>query len=346
MAMYFQRARLAVQDTIGVDQQIRFDIPIRSSQTLPYIEDLTTPAVPEDDFAYHDDGSIDIFRGSTYIVAWNIATLTGMATTGQTFELRKRDYDAELLNPTVGEIWTPVSQGTAAYQLSASQGNAVLLVSELEILAHGRATVALFNAADAPVKLSHHPHQKAGIVLFGIGPVDSDISNLYNYVQDLYSFVSYSDVFIFNASSAPFYNTTVAGSPAGAQVPLNQSPHTNNYQVGVIWSGYTYNFWLISPTNNASMTINGNKHMILDAEHFIDDKGRTPLKSYQGQTTFGSLWLLENGSYKLYPVMLDNTGIYIQIGSQTNGVANAKFTQTLILIPPAEENPMPAPPIG
>ena len=354
MAMYFQRSRLAVQDTVGVNQTVSFDIPMHSSQTLPYVEDLGTPAVPEDDFAYENDGSIHIFKGSTYIVAWNIAALTGMATDGQVFELRKRDYAAEAASPSPDvPIWVPVTVGTAAYNLSASQGNGVLLVSEQEIRTHGRATVALFNAANAPIKLSHHPQQKAGIVIFGIGPVDSDITNLYGYVHDLYDFIQYSDVFVFNASSTPFYSTAIPnptdpGNPygMGAHVPLTLSPHTSNYQVGVIWSGYTYNFWLISPSNSRSISVSGGVHMILDAEHFIDDLGRKPLKSYQGQTTFGSIWMLESGSYKLYPVMLDNTGIYINIGSTTNNITNAKFTQTLILIPPPAENPMPAPPLG
>jgi len=334
MSIYFQRERRDLEDVIEVDGKVLFDVPIQSSESLP-VDDPDNPSpsplIPDPDFQYHPDGSIDLFRASTFIAGWNFSGLTGMSTDGQVFQLKKRDYEAEALDPQAGEIWEVVGNSTNAFKVSAFSGMTILLVSEHEILDYGKATVALFNESDAPVILSRHPHTKAGILLFGIGPVDSDITNLYRYVRELYEFISYSDIYIYNAYSYPFYYPTsgTGNNPSPATIiPLNQSPHTRHYQIGVIWSGFTYNFWLIAPTNHAGFTIPNNQDIF-----FLRAQDFEPLQWYQGQTTYGTLWI-DDGSYTAFPIKLDNRGIYINLSKQMPGVMNMKFTQTLILTPP------------
>ena len=348
MSIYFQRARKDLETPIGVGEKVLFDTHIHNSESL----DDSSPLIPtptEPDFHYLSDGQIDIFRPSTYIVVWDISVLTGHATDGQTFELRKRDYAAEVLDPLGGEVWVPIASSSAAYKVSPSQGNSILLVTVDEIASFGKGTVALFNTSNATVKLTIHPHTKAGLVIFGIGPVDTDISNLYTYVQDLYSFISFSDVHIYRAYAHPFYYRTsgTEPNPNPAQlIPLSDSPDPNfHYQIGVIWSGYTYNFWLISsdPARSAKFTLQGKTtYYLLRAEDFVTADGQHPLTWYQGQVTFGTLWI-DDGTYISIPVMLDNSGIYINPLSQIPNIVNAKFTQTLILSPPT--SPMPAPPL-
>ena len=348
MSIYFQTERKNTHPPVGSQQIVTFDVPIHLSESL---DTSVTPATTSPDFLYHADGTIDIYRASTFVVVWNIATTTGHSTDGQSFELRKRDYTAEALNPLGGEVWVPVSSGTAAYKLSPAQGNTILLVTATEIITHGKATVALVNATNAALKLNIHPHTKAGLVIFGIGPVDTDITDLYNYVQDLYSFISYSDVHIYRAYDVPFYyragaSTTPNPNPA-VIIPLSDSPDTNfHYQIGVIWSGYTYNFWLISsePARTSNFTLSsGRTYYLLRAEDFVTVNGDKPLTWYQGQATFGTLWI-DSGNYVAMPVILDNTGIYVEMHNNITNIVNAKFTQTLILTPPV--SPLPTPPVG
>lgn len=348
MSTFFQRSRRYIESVVGVGEKLRFDVPLNHSESLPHPENLSNPGTPEPDFDYHDDGRIDLYRASTYIVAWQVATLTGHATTGQCFELRKRDYD--VADENAPGAWVAVGEAAAAQLVSPSHGNTLLLVGMEEISTYGKATVALFNTADAPVKLSHHPHSKAGILLFGIGPVDSDITNLYTYVQDLYAFIEYSDVYIYRANQYPFYYPTsgTADNPSpGTLITLNpgdpnSSPEPRHFQIGVIWSGYTYNFWLISPApprGGGFSLANNRDYLLLAATDFVigtDSSGNPicPLTWYQGQETYGSMWLDLGNGYDIIPIILDSTGIRLRTGRQINGVMNAKFTQTLILSPP------------
>jgi len=340
MSIYFQRERKNLEQSIDADGIVLFDVAIQSSETTPLAEDPLDPPLPsEADFDYHQDGTIDIFRASTYIVGWNLSSVSGMSTDGQVFQLKRRDYEAEELDPLAGEVWTAIGSGTSAFKMSASSGMSTLLISEQEIHDHGKATIALFNISDAPIKLSKHPHAKAGILMFGIGPIDSDITDIYRYVQELYEFISYSDVYIYTTKMSPFHSGV--GPAGGTQVPLSSSPsHQGSYQVGVIWSGYTYNFWLISPDpNTRSISLPANvKTYLLQTSDF------EPLGWYQGQTTFGTMWCLgSNGNYTPLPVMFDHDGIYVTpTNNSFSSLANVKFTQTLILTPP-NSSPIPLP---
>lgn len=336
MSIYFQRERKHESQLVEAGEKVLFDVSIRSSETIPGVEENQAPLPPEPDFEYHADGTVDLFRASTFIVTWSVATSTGLATDGQTFQLRKRDYEAEVSAVSAEEIWVPVGDGHGTFKTHSNTAMTIVLVSEAEIKHFEKATIALFNVADDDVVLTHHNHSKAGIVIFGIGPVDSDISDLYTFVQELYSFISYSDVHVYNCSNSPFFDSSHAGAGAGVLVPLSNSPDTYHYQVGVIWSGYTYNFWLISPNhpNPASpRTISfpsGNKTYLLRSSNF------EPLGWYQGQATFGTMWCLgSNGNYTPLPVMFDTTGIYVEpTNNSFSSLSNVKFTQTLILTPP------------
>lgn len=334
MSIYFQRERRNTELTIPTNEMVSFDIPIASSQTIPQPDNPNDPLpLPEADFFYHSNGSIDLFRASTFIAGWNIASVAGMSTDGQAFQLKKRDYEAEASDPLAGEIWIPIANGTSAFKISSSSGFAIILVSEAEILAYNKATIALFNVSNDTVKLSRHSQTKAGILLFGIGPVDADIINLYQFVNELFEFISYSDVHVFNANYYPFYlpQSGTGNNPNPSElIPLTPgySPSDRHYQIGVIWSGYTYNFWFISPNNSRTLVIESGKQILLSANDF------EPLSWYQGQTTYGTAWINSNGSYKLIPIMFDSTGIYTNIGNRETQVSNIKFTQTLILTPP------------
>ena len=342
MSLYFQRERKNLTNSIAADGIVLFDVSLANSETTPLTDPGHPPAIPEPDFAYNEDGTIDIFREANYMVCWQTASVTGMATDGQAFQLKKRDYEAEKLDPLAGEIWIPLGSSAAAFRVSSSTGFSIVKVSTDELDEFAKATIALFNISNNSIKLSRHEHTKAGIIIFGVGAIDADISNLYEYIEELYSFITYSDVHIFNAYSAPFYLGGTNPTPA-QQVTLDHSPDPNHYQVGIIWSGNTYNFWLISPSNQRSITINnGTTYYLLRAQDFVDEHGERPLQWYQGQTTYGSIWI-NDGSYRLLPVMLDNTGIYIQPTSNINGIINIKFTQTLILTPPASNIPSPKP---
>jgi len=343
MSLYFQRERRSLDDAILADGKVLFEGSIQSSLTMPESDpEDPTPVLPEPDFEYHADGTIDVFRASTFIVAWNLATATGLSSDGQTFELRKRDYEAEAIDGSGNEIWVPIASGAAHFKIAPSATQTLLLVTMEEIVAYGKASIALFNNSNHTVILNKHPHPKAGILIFGIGPVDSDITNLYRYVNDLYEFISYSDVHIYTCRDAPFYLSTRPGTPGG-RVELDHTPDDYQYQIGVIWSGFTYNFWLIAPNNPRNDTLNQTRMYLLRADDFVLDNGEKPLTWYQGQVTFGTLWVARGG-YNPIPVMFDNTGIYFDYTSTTTNVTNMKFTQTLILSPP--EPVLPSPPSG
>ena len=342
MSLYFQRERRNLEQSVESNGIVLFDIAIQSSETIPEPDpDDPNPAppIPEPDFEYHPDGTIDLLRASSFIATWNMTAASGMATDGQVFQLKKRDYTAEALDPMAGEIWIPIGSSTAAFKVSPSIGLTTILVSEREILDYGKATIALFNMSDASIKLSKHPHTKAGILLFGIGPIDKDVTNLYQYVNDLYEFIIFSDVHVYNCYSTPFYYRSSGTGPnpnPGQLIPLSGSPDDNHYQIGIIWSGYTYNFWMISPHNTRSISFaNNTTYYLLRAQDF------EPLTWYQGQATFGTIWVEQsNNNYNAFPVMLDNTGIYFKPGS-VSSVTNIKFTQTLVLSPP--DSPLPSP---
>ena len=342
MSLYFQRQRQNLENTIPTNQKVQFDLPIKSSTTFQSeAPGETTLGNAEPDFQYQADGTIDLLRASTFIVTWNIATMTGLSKDGQIFELRKRDYEAEQLAGDGVEQWTPISSSAPHFKLSSSSAQTLLLITAEEITKWEKGTIALFNASSETAILTQHLHQKANILIYGIGPVDSDIANLYQYVNDLYEFISYSDVHVYTCRDTPFYLPGRPGTPGG-KMDLNQSPDDYQYQIGVIWSGYTYNFWLMAPNNPRSDTLSQGRIYLLRADDFVLDNGDKPLTWYQGQVTFGTLWVARSG-YTPIPVMLDNTGIYFDYTSTTTNVTNMKFTQTLILTPP--EAPLPTPPM-
>jgi len=247
MSVYFQRERKNLDQVIDADGIVLFDTPIASSESFPTPADPNDPSlsIPQPDFEYQQDGTIDIFRESVYMVCWHTASVAGMSTDGQVFQFKKRDYEAEALDPLAGEIWVGLGSGTSAFKVSSSAGFTTFPVSEQELNDFDKATVALFNTSNAAIKLSLHPHSKSGIIIFGVGAIDTDITNLYRYVNELYEFISYSDVHIFNCYGAPFYLNGPNPNPSDL-IDLDHSPDVNHYQVGIIWSGYTYNFWLIT----------------------------------------------------------------------------------------------------
>ena len=344
MSVYFQRERRNLEQVIDAEGIVLFDTPIASSESRP------TPADPDDplpmpipDFEYQLDGTIDIFRESVYMVCWNTASVAGMSTDGQVFQLKKRDYEAETLDPLAGEIWTELGSGSAAFKASASVGFTTFRVSEQELIDFDKATVALFNTSNDAIKLSRHPHSKSGIIIFGVGAIDTDISRLYRYINELYEFITYSDIHIFNCYSNPFYLNGPNPNPS-KQIPLDHSPDTNHFQMGVIWSGYTYNFWLISPENGTTnprlLSFSQNVvYRLLRSEDF------DPLTWYQGQATFGTVWCDSGNSttstFTAIPVMIDHSGLYIKPTTSMNNIRNMKFTQTLILTPPDPNPPTP-----
>jgi len=332
MSLYFQRERKNLETVINKNEIVLFDTPVISSETTPYTESDQPPGIPEPDFEYQADGTIDILREAKFIVSWNIATATGMSTDGQSFQLKKRDYS--VVNPAASGAWIELGSGAATFKTSVTTGFTIVEVAEQELTDFNRATIALFNVSDDALKLSKHPHTKAAIIIFNLGPTDVDITKLYEYINELYRFITFSDVHVYTTYSAPFYRTGYAPA-AGSEVSLVNSPDANHYQVGVIWSGHTYNFWLISPSTQRSISFaQGTNYYILRAQDFIDQDGNRPLTWYQGQTTFGTVWAeYSNGNYNAFPVMLDNTGIYFSPGSQSS-IVNIKFTQTLILTPP------------
>ena len=286
--MYYIQRERNIDTQIAKDAIVQFDTPISFSMTD------TQP-----DFQYNIDGSIDIFNIGVFNIQWFVSQMTGLGNEGQSFVLRKMNYD------TSPGVWVSIASGTSHAKFASSSGFSTVDVTEEEINLYGKATVALFNSSDTVVKLSTHAHTKAGIMLDGI-----DLLTLSKKLAEIERSITISDV-------RTRMSTTTVLMGLGASV---------------ISIGPTFNFWGVG-------TLNANQAWTQTNIYLVTPVQFPELAWYQGDPTIGTVWFSSGGTGvpQAMPIYIDSTGIYIRPSNNINVNAGTtfKFTQALILVDPA-----------
>ena len=261
------------------------------------------------DVYYQPDGSITIVRRGTYIVAWFAAGMHGFATNGQFFQLKKQ-------RPGTSQ-WEVVAGTSNHSKVSITSGYAVINVTEEEVAEYNGVTLALFNAADAEIKLSLF-NSNASILIFGadfkcidtrLKTIGYELADIDNHMQELHDALYLSDI-----------------------VEIwSQTPELLGLGTAVIRIGFNYNFWGIGALDAPQVLDAGTVYYLAKSSQY------TPLTYYQGDSTFGTLWIeTPNGSATKYPIRFNSTGIYIVPDSQLALPAGTRFlfTRLLILVEP------------
>ena len=305
MVYYLQRE--CNSDTeISSEAIITFDTPIALSET--------SSLTPPEDFEYQADGSIDILRPGMYTVFWYVVNMTGFSTIGQSYHLKKLDYS--LTTPD----WSLVAGTSNHVKVAPTPGFAILVISQAEIDEYGKATVALFNTADATTDLTFFV-PRAGILIFGLDftSLEDTLSTVEGQISDMSSQINSIEQFVHLSDVTNIWSTTPELSGLGA---------------AVINSGYTYNFWGIGTLNHQQTLNQGTTYYLIDSSQF------QPLTYYQGDSTIGTLWIeTPEPSSSMYslPIRFDATGIYFvpDINYLNLPVGTTfRFTQSLILVDP------------
>jgi len=304
--IYYLQRESNLGSTIPSDSSIKFETSIALSETAS----LT----PSADFVYQEDGSIDIMRPGIFTIFWYVASKTGFSTIGQSYQLKKIDYSSG------AQDWNPIAGASNHIKVSQTSGFAILIVSQAEINQYGKATVALFNVADASEELTFFI-PKAGILISGINfeslqnkltAIDGQIVSIIDQIDTIEQLIRLSEV------------TTL----------YSQTPELSALGAAVINSGYIYNFWGIGTLSHQQTLYEGTVYYLVDISQF------EPLSFYQGSSTISTLWIeLPAPSTVTYslPIRFDAAGIYfIPDTTYLNLPAGTafRFTQTLILVDP------------
>jgi len=311
MAYYFQRER-NLEDVISNGSIVKFNTPITVSESD--IEPST------DDFNYNDDGTIDILRPGVYIIFWFVAQMTGLATDGEAFGLKKFNYDEQILE------WVPLAGAVSHVKISSTFGFGTVDVTDAEIETFEKVTVALFNVSNNDAKLTSHAHAKSGILITGqddltlkkrIEELESRVTYLEKSVTELYEQVYCIEEFIRLSTVTEMWSPTIELSGSGA---------------AVIYSGVTYNFWGTGALDHQQTLNNMTTYYLITSDQY------TNLTYYQGEATIGTLWIeTPFGENYALPIRFDNTGIYFTPNIQLTNLpigTTFKFTQSLILVSP------------
>ena len=272
----------------------------------------TNTETPPEDFECQADGTIDIFRAGTYTIFWYVTCMTGLSTIGQSYQLKRLDYS--LTTPD----WAYVAGTSNHIKVSQTSGFAVIEVTQAEIDAFEKATVALFNTADDSAELTFFV-PKASLLIFGLSAealenkltsIDGQISDIVGRVFNLEEFVKFSD-----------------------EIPMwSQTAELFGIGVTVIYSGNTYNFWGTGALAQIETFEEGVAYYLLTTSQF------PPLGYYQGDPTISTLWIETPDSPPVIislPVRINETGIffvpditYMDLPAGTI----FRFTQSLILV--------------
>ena len=293
----FQRER-SLQNEVAENSIITFD----------------TPVVSIGDITYQPDGSIDITRRGTYIIAWFVTGMFGFATDGQLYKIRKYDYEES--------AWSDFVGSSNHIKNSPTAGFAVIDVSSDDIIEYGKTTIALFNSADAGIDLTFF-QPKGSIMAFGADSlcIDNRIMIIENNLYDLSTRLQEIERFIYMSDITQLWTDT---------------PELLGLGAAVIHSGYNYNFFGIG-TLGSNQTLYKDEVYYLVRSSMLKSTHFPVLTYYQGNTTIGTLWIKDPvlGVYK-YPIRFDNTGIYIKPHDLLTLSSGTKlsFTQLLILINP------------
>ena len=303
MTYYLQR-ECNLGTTISSNAIIRFDTEIALSET----PSLT----PSEDFQYQEDGSIHIMRAGTYTVFWYTSCMTSQSTVGQSFTLKKLDYDAPSIN------WLPVVGTGSHIKVSQVPGFAIVVISEDEINEHGKATIALFNTADTSKEFTFFT-PKAGILVFGfdLDSVEAQMTNIADEITSIFDNLQRIEDFV-NLSSVTEMWALL--------------PELSGLGVAVIHSGYTHNFWGIGTLNHQQTLNSGEVYYLVASSQY------EPLTYYQGDSTIGTLWIetpSPSTSVYSFPIRFNATGIYFIPDTTYQNLPPGtafKFTQALILV--------------
>jgi len=283
-----QRERVAIADVSGI---VEFDTPLFKKGAI----------------SYQPDGSIDIALRGTYIVAWFASGMHGFAKNGQRYKVKKFDYETS--------VWADIVGASNHIKVSSTTGFAVVEVSGEDISDYQKATIALFNCADANIRLTLF-NPKAGIMVYGANflctknrmtTIKNNLLDISSDLQETTRFIYLSDV------------VTV----------MSDTPKLAGLGVAVIHIGYSYNFWGVGALDDPQELDAGATYYLARSEQYL------PLSFYQGDPTIGTLWArAPGGSFSRIPLQFDGTGIYIIPSSPLTLVAGTKFsfTQALILV--------------
>jgi uncharacterized repeat protein (TIGR01451 family) len=294
--------------TVAFQRERNLEEAISDNSILPF----DGPLVSSDNIQYQADGTIDIISRGIYIVFWFVAGMTGFASEGQLYQLKKFDYDADVPD------WMLLAGETDHIKVSANAGFSIIDVSAEEILDHGRATIALFNSADAGIKLTFF-HPKAGILIYGadFSCLDNQFFNINNDLADMNEGVNVIERFLYLSDVTEIWSLTPELAGLGA---------------AVIFIGYNYNFWGIGELESQQTLNSGETYYLITSSQY------PPLAFYQGSSTIGTLWLeAPLAVANKFPIHFDGSGIYFIPDSPMILPAGTKFsfTQQLILVDPA-----------
>jgi len=302
MVHYIQR-ECNSSNVISSGAILKFETPIALSQT--------GSLMPPEDFEYQEDGSIDVLRAGTYSVFWYVVNMTSQSTTGQSYQIEKLDYS---LTPP---DWVSVVGTSNHIKVSQTPGFAILDISQDEIDEYGKATVAVFNTANAQTELTFFV-PKAGILIFGLSTesLENKLTTIEGQISDVASQVDGLEQFVHLSEINEIWSETLEILGVGA---------------AVICSGYTYNFWGVGALSQPHTLVADVDYYIIDSTQF------TPLQQYVGDATIGTLWIDTQttlpDTFSL-PIRFDSTGIYFKLDANYNLPAGAilRFTQALILV--------------
>jgi hypothetical protein len=253
---------------------------------------------PSPDFDYHENGSIDILRPGIYVVFWFVAGMVGFATDGQSYQLKKFDYDTQ--NPD----WTVLAGASTHIKISAFSGFGTVAASVDEISEHGKVTVALFNTADSAIQLTFF-QPKAGILIYGLdlASLESRITNIENFVY----LANFSEIW-------------------------SLTPELSGLGIGVIHTGYTHSIWGLGSLNHQQTLVNGEIYYLITSSQY------PALLLSQGDAEIGTLWIeTPTGNLYSTPIRFDETGIFFKTNNQLTNLpigTTFKFAHTLLLVDP------------
>ena len=298
---YFLQRECNLETTVAANAIMKFETPIAQSKT----------SLLTDDFEYQEDGTINIMQPGTYTVFWYTVGMVSHSTVGKSFQIKKLDYGQP--SPT----WNIIAGSSNHIKTAQTPGFAIVVVSESEIYEHEKATIALFNTADAPVELTMLA-PRSGILVFGFAlnsiedeltGISEQITNIFNELQRIEEFVHLSEVTEIWSLSAELMGLGVS----------------------VISSGYTHNFWGIGTLNHQQTLTGGAVYYLVNSSQY------EPLTFYQGDSTIGTLWIetLSPSNIFSFPIRFDGTGIFFTPDTTYQNLppgTSFKFTQALILV--------------
>ena len=302
---YYMQRECNYENVVPSGHIVKFDTPVVPKAGDP----------PSADIIYQTEGTFDILHPGTYSIFWYTVGMVSHSTVGDTYQLKKLDYGQS------DPAWVTVAGTSNHIRVSQTPGFAIVVVAESEIEEHGKATIALFNMADATGELTMHT-PKAGILIFGfdLESVENDMTAIADQITGVIGQLQIIEEFVHLSDVTEMWSLT---------------PKLAGIGVAVITSGYTHNFWGIG-TLNQQQTLNAGETIYL-----ITVSQYPPLGFYQGDSTIGTLWIETPGpttNIFSFPVRFDAAGIYFTPNATYQNLppgTSFKFTQALILVKPS-----------